>query len=157
MLAIYIASKNPRDTSCNSTEIQDGGQNSKWQSAMYNCISLILNYKVDPHVKMYYDEYIEIKCISFKLNENQDGRQILKCLPKTDRYTLSQVLMWTTLYFVFGYRYGSFMIYFGNIYSSKSDGTQVSLLLGIQDGGQDSKWLPPMCRDDYSSLWTKSR
>ena len=30
---------------------------------MYNCISLLLNYKVDTHVKMYYDEYIEIKCI----------------------------------------------------------------------------------------------
>ena len=98
MLAIYIASKNPRETSCNSTEIQDGGQNSKWLSAMYNCISLLLNYKVDAHVKMYYEEYIEIKYISFKLNENQDGRRILKCLPKTDRYNLSQVLMWTTVF-----------------------------------------------------------
>ena len=98
MLAIYIASKNPRDTSCNSTEIQDGGQNSKWLSAMYNCISLLLNYKVDTHVKMYYDEYIEIKCISFKLNENQDGHQIPKCLPKTGRYNLSQVLIWTTVF-----------------------------------------------------------
>ena len=65
---------------------------------MYNCISLLLNYKVDTHVKMYYDECIEIKCISFKLNENQDGRQIPKCLPKTDQYNLSQVLMWTTLF-----------------------------------------------------------
>ena len=42
----------------------------------------------------------------------------------------------------------------GNIYSSKSDGTQVSLLFGIQDGGKDSKWQPPMCsyRVDYSSF-----
>ena len=98
MLATYIASKNPRDTSCNSIEIQDGGQSSKWLSAMYNCISLISNYKVDTHVKMYYDEYIVIKYISFKLNENQDGHQIPKCLPKTDWYTLSQVLMWTTVF-----------------------------------------------------------
>ena len=50
--------KNLRGTSCNSTEIQDGGQNSKWLSAMYNCISLLLNYKVDTHAKMYYVEYI---------------------------------------------------------------------------------------------------
>ena len=60
---------------------------------MYNCISLILNYKVNTHVKMYYDEYIEIICIRFKLNENQDDRQIPKCLPIIDRYNLSQVLM----------------------------------------------------------------
>ena len=50
------------------------------------------------------------------------------------------------LYFVLGYRHGSFRIYVGNIYSSKSDGTQVSILIGIQDGGQDFKWLPPVCR-----------
>ena len=65
---------------------------------MYNCISLFLNYKVDTHVQMYYDEYKEIKCISFKLNENQDGRQIPKCLLKSDRYKLSQGLMWTTVF-----------------------------------------------------------
>ena len=98
MLAIYIALKKTWDTSCNSTEIQDGGQNSKWLSAMYNCISLFLNYKVDTHVQMYYDEYKEIKCISFKLNENQDGRQIPKCLLKSDRYKLSQGLMWTIVF-----------------------------------------------------------
>ena len=63
------------------------------------------------------------------------------------------------LRFVFGYEHGSFRIYVGHIFSSKSDGTQVSLLFGIQDGGQNSKWLPPMCsyRVDYSSFWTKSR
>ena len=63
---------------------------------MYNCISLFLYYKVDTHVQMYYDEYKEIKCIkciSFKLNENQDGRQIPKCLLKSDQYKLSQGLM----------------------------------------------------------------
>ena len=65
---------------------------------MYNCISLFLNYKVDTHVQMYYDEYKEIKWISFKLNENQDGRQIPKCLLKSDRYKLSQSLMWTTVF-----------------------------------------------------------
>ena len=102
---------------------------------MYNCISLFLNYKVDTYVQMYYDEYKEIKCISFKLNENQDGRQIPKCLLKSDRYKLSQV--WCEqLSFVFGYEHGSFRIYIGNIYSSKSDGTQVSLLFGIP------KWRP---------------
>ena len=98
MLAIWIASNNPRYTCFNSTEIQDGGQNSKWLSAMYNCISLLLNYKVDTQVKIYYDEYIEIKCISFELNENQDGRQIQKCLPKIGRYNLPQVFMWTTVF-----------------------------------------------------------
>ena len=56
---------------------------------------MLLNYKVDPHVKMYYDVYIEIKWVSFKLNENQDGRQIPKCLPKIYRYNLSQVLMFS--------------------------------------------------------------
>ena len=65
---------------------------------MYNCISLFLNYKVDTHVQMYYDEYKEIKCISSKLNENQDGRQIPKCLLKSDRYKLSHGLMWTTVF-----------------------------------------------------------
>ena len=34
------------------------------------------------------------------------------------------------LCFVLGYGHGSFRIYVGNIYSSKSDGTQVSLLFG---------------------------
>ena len=53
---------------------------------MYNCISLLLNSIVDTQVNIYYDEYIEIKCIGFELNENQDGRQIPKCLPKTGRY-----------------------------------------------------------------------
>ena len=98
MLAIYIASKKLGTQVVTQTEIQDGGQNSKWLSAMYNCISLFLNYKVDTHVQMYYDEYKEIKCISSKLNENQDGCQIPKCLLKSDRYKLSQGLIWTTVF-----------------------------------------------------------
>ena len=55
MLKIYIASKKSRDTSCNSTGIQDGGQNSKWLPTMYNVvyISLFLRYKVDIYVYMY--------------------------------------------------------------------------------------------------------
>ena len=94
------------------------------------------------HVKMYSDEYIEIICTSLKVNENQDGCQIPKCLPKTDRYNVSQVLISFS-----DTSMGSYRIYVGNICSSKSAGTQVSLLLGIQDCGQDSKWLSPMCRE----------
>ena len=60
--------KNSRDKSCNSTGIQDGGQNSKWLPVMYNCFSLSLNYKADIYVKMYTDEYIEFKCMNFKWN-----------------------------------------------------------------------------------------
>ena len=73
----------------------------KTQNGCRQCITispLLLNYKVDTQVKIYYDEYIEIKCISFKLNENQDGRQISKCLPKTGRYNLSQVFMGTIVF-----------------------------------------------------------
>ena len=47
---------------------------------------------------MYTDEYLEFKCMSFKWNKNQDGRQIPKCLLKIDRYNLSQVLVWTTIF-----------------------------------------------------------
>ena len=55
MLTIYIASKKSRDTSRNSTGIQDGGQNSKWLPTMYNVvyISLSLRYKIYIHIRIY--------------------------------------------------------------------------------------------------------
>ena len=99
MLTIYIASKKSRDTSCNSTGIQDGGQNSKWLPTMYSVvyISLSLRYKICIHIKIYAirTENSNIWIVSEK--KNQDGRQNSKCLSKIDRFDSSKILFCTSV------------------------------------------------------------
>ena len=41
---------------------------------------------------MYPEEDIEFEHTKSNWDENQDGRQIPKCLPKIDQFNLSQVL-----------------------------------------------------------------
>ena len=142
MLAIYIALKKSRDTSSTYTRIQDGGQNSKWLPVMYDFvyISLSLHYKIEIHVEMYAVEDIEYKYINFKLNEHQDGRQNPRCLSIIERCNLSQILFWTT---VFNFRIPAcnFQDMLVICTSLQFSWDTSSIFIGIQDGGQNSKWL----------------
>ena len=81
---------------------------------------------------------IEYKYINLKLNEHQDGRQNPRCLSKIERCNLSKIFVWTTIL--------NFRIPACNfhdmlaIYTALPRDTR-STFIGIQDGGQNTKWL----------------
>ena len=145
MLTIYMASNKSRDTSCNSTGIQDGGQNSKWLRTVYNVvyISFSLRYTICIHIKIYAirTDNSNIWILSGKKIKMAAKIQNV-CHKLTDfthqRFRSEQV--WSISWYQ--QEFSRICAQYNN--TAKKSWDTCPTNTGIQDGRQNSKRLPAM-------------